>query len=189
MASSHVHERDLIDALSVQEPIAFAGNAYRVAWRERDPLAGSLAGGRWAPPQLFEVLYTSLGPVAAVAEIHFHFSRQSVFPSRPVCLNTLGVKTGRTLRLADVGQLEALGVDTRTYRSLDYLRCRQVGAAAHFLEFDGMIVPSARYAEDNLVLFLDHLAGHGELSLESSSDLDWQEWRLAHPEAAAGPKT
>ncbi len=99
------------------------------------------------------------------------------------------MKTGRTLRLADVGQLEALGVDTRTYRSLDYLRCRQVGAAAHFLEFDGMIVPSARYAEDNLVLFLDHLAGHGELSLESSSDLDWQEWRLAHPEAAAGPKT
>jgi hypothetical protein len=189
MARSHVHERDLIDALSVQEPIAFAGKVYRVTWHDRDPLAGSLAGGRWAPPQMFEVLYTSLGSDAAVAEIHFHFSRQSVFPSRPVCLHTLEEATGRTLRLADIAQLEALGIDAGAYRSLDYQRCRQIGAAAHFLEYDGMIVPSARYAADNLVLFLDHLAGQGELSLESSSDLDWQEWRLAHPDAAAGPKT
>jgi hypothetical protein len=38
-----------------------------------------------------------------------------------------------------------LGIDESKFSSLDHARCQEIGAAAHFLEFDSLIVPSARW--------------------------------------------
>jgi hypothetical protein len=58
-------------------------------------------------------------------------------------------------------------------------RCasQAIAAAAHFLEFDGMLVPSARFACSNLVLFTDRVSQIGHLQLVSSEDVDWADWR------------
>jgi hypothetical protein len=50
-----------------------------------------------------------------------------------------------------------LGIDESKFSSLDHARCQEIGAAAHFLEFDSLIVPSARWPCLNVVLFMDRL--------------------------------
>ena len=50
-------------------------------------------------------------------------------------------------------------------------------AAANFLEFDSLLVPSARWPSQNLVLFLDRLNPGEALAIEGASDINWPAWR------------
>ena len=81
------------------------------------------------------------------------------------------------LRLVDMKQLENLGVDITRYETFEYGATQAVAAAAHFLEFDGLLVPSARFACANLVLFTDRVPQAGNLQLVSSETVDWVDWR------------
>src|ERR1700730_4138178 len=95
----------LLDALDVFDSVSYAGDTWRVVRDGRDPLQASASGGR-LDPTLFDVLYTSLVPDGAVAEVHFHLSRQPVFPSRiKYGLHRIKVQTGKTLRLPDLGAM------------------------------------------------------------------------------------
>jgi hypothetical protein len=90
----------------------------------------------------------------------------------------LAVRAERTLRLLDMRELANLGVvDISRYETFEYGATQAIAAAAHFLEFDGMLVPSARFACSNLVLFTDRVSHTGHLQLVSSEDVDWPEWR------------
>ena len=89
----------------------------------------------------------------------------------------LAVKTERLLRLVDLRELEKLGVDASRYETFDYNATQAIAAAAHFLEFDGLLVPSARFACNNLALFTDRVSQPGQLQLVSSEDVDWVTWR------------
>lgn len=86
------------------------------------------------------------------------------------------MKTERTLRVADLAALEALGVSRERYASLSYERTQEIGDAAAFLGFDGILAPSARWPCQNLILFLDRLAPHDLTVLEQES-VDWIAWR------------
>lgn len=166
----------LLDALDALTPVPFEGPVWRIVRQGRDPTQGYPAGGRWDPGQ-FEVLYTALAREGALAEIHFHLSRQPVFPSRLVSvLHRLSVRTKRSLKLADMTALERLGVDTARFGELDYRRSQEIGDAAFFLGFDGLIVPSARWACQNLVLFTERLEGTA-IAVEESEVVDWGAWR------------
>src|SRR5271168_4163692 len=91
----------LLDALDAFDRVRWTGETWRVVRRGRDPLQGSASGGRW-DPTLFDVLYTSLEEDGAVAEVHFHLSRQPVFPSKiKYGLHRIRAKTSKTLRLKD----------------------------------------------------------------------------------------
>jgi hypothetical protein len=85
--------------------------------------------------------------------------------------------TQRTLRFADVTGLRSLGVDAGRHESFDYKATQAIAAAAHFLEFDGLIVPSARAPVSNLVLFLDQVVGDAQPVLSQSVPVDWDAWR------------
>src|SRR5713226_10544394 len=101
----------LLDALDAVAKVSYAGEIWRVVRHGRDPLQGSASGGRW-DPTLFDVLYTSLVPDRAVAEVHFHLSRQPVFPSRiKYGLNRMRVRTAKTLRLPDLDEMVPFGVN------------------------------------------------------------------------------
>lgn len=166
----------LLDALDALAPVLFEGPVWRIVRQGRDPAQGYPAGGRWDPGQ-FEVLYTALAREGAMAEIHFHLSRQPVFPSRLVSiLHRLSARTKRSLKLADMAALEPLGIDTARFGELDYRRSQEIGDAAFFLGFDGMIVPSARWACQNLVLFTERLE-EATVSVETSDVVDWLAWR------------
>ena len=166
----------LLDALGSLEAEAFEGVAWRAVRDGRDPLQGSSVRGRWSPGH-FDVLYTSLEPDGALAEVYFHLSRQPVFPSQlRYWLYELNVKTKETLRLANTESLIGLGVEEARYRELLYSRTQAISDAAQFMGFDGLIVPNARWNCLNLVLFVDTVDLE-EIDFEDKTEIDWQSWR------------
>jgi RES domain-containing protein len=166
----------LLDALDAFERVSYVGNAWRVVRGGRDPLQGSASGGRW-DPTLFDVLYTSQDADGAVAEVHFHLSRQPVFPSRiRYGLHRIRVKTERTLRLPDLNAMIPLGVDPTRYREILYEATQAIGDAAYFLGFDGIIAPNARWSCHNLILFTDQIAP-SDLEVIQSSEVNWTKWQ------------
>lgn len=175
---ARVHDRALLDALEALDPAPFAGEVWRITRKGRDPLRGAAANGRWSLSGGFEVLYTSLEHDGALAEIGYRLGLEPVWPSRTEHeIHRIAAATERNLRFVDVASLSPLGVDPARYQSLDYAATQAVAAAAHFLEFDGLVVPSARHACLNLVVFLDRLDG-GSLDLRESQAVDWAAWRL-----------
>lgn len=128
------------------------------------------------------VLYTSLDFDGSVAESYYHSSRAPVLSSRPVKVHRLRVSTLRTLILNSERMLARLGLDMARYKTpisdSDALtRTQEIGAAAYFLEFDSLLVPSVRWPCMNLVLFLDRLDLGSALAVEASEDVNWPAWR------------
>jgi len=168
----------LLDALDAHAGVSFEGDVWRIVREGRDVLQGYPAGAR-LDPGTFDVLYTSLERDGALAEIHFHLTRQPVFPSRlRSVLHRIAVRTERTLRLADLAAVERLGVSREAYAGLSYERTQEIGDAAAFLGFDGILAPSARWPCQNLVLFPDRLRPN-DLAVRHSEPVDWQAWRDA----------
>jgi hypothetical protein len=177
-SGGRVHERSVLDALEKLDPVPFDSDVWRVARKGRDPLRGSSANGRWGAPGELEVLYTSEQRNGALAEVGFRLSLEPVWPSLiQHQIHILAVRAERTLRLVDISELEELGVDISRYETFEYGATQAIAAAAHFLEFDGMLVPSARLACTNLVLFTDRVSHTGHIQLVSSEDVDWADWR------------
>ena len=166
----------LLDALGTLEPEQFEGVVWRVVRSGRELLQGSSARGRWSPGH-FDVLYMSLEPDGACAEVYFHLSRQPVFPSRlQYWLHELNVKTRETLRIANMEALLDLGVGEARYHDLLYDRTQAISDAAQFMGFDGLIVPNARWDCHNLVLFVDAV-DLDEIKLNKKTKINWDHWR------------
>jgi hypothetical protein len=177
-SGGRVHDRSVLDALEKLDPEPFDSDVWRVVRKGRDPLRGSSANGRWGAPGELEVLYTSEQRDGALAEVGFRLSLEPVWPSLiQHQIHVLAVRAERTLRLVEIRELANLGVDISRYESFEYGATQAIAAAAHFLEFDGMLVPSARFACSNLVLFTDRVSHTGHLQLVSSEDVDWPDWR------------
>lgn len=170
----------LLDVVGAFEGQLFDGTMWRVVRTGRDVLDGSRGSGRWNTSEM-SVLYGAAEQNGAIAEINFHLNLgQSVFPSRMRHdLFELAVKARRTLMLADMEQLKRLGVDDSRYRELLYIRTQEIGAAAAFLGFDGLIVPSARWNCQNIILFLD-VIDLEEIRTISSQPVDWKAWRQSN---------
>ncbi len=182
-----IHDSELLDALEQLEPKPFTGSSFRIVPERRDPIQARLtgSGGRWDDGQ-FPVLYTSIDSGTAIAEVKYHLSRQPIFPSKvSLLLYELEVVTKRTLKFLDVEELTPLGVDAAHYSISDYSQVKKnvypstqaIGSAAHFLEFDGLIVPSARGEGSNLLLFMDRLPGDCLPKAGVGSVLPWEELR------------
>ncbi|MCB1463957.1 MAG: RES family NAD+ phosphorylase [Nitratireductor sp.] len=153
----------LIDALEAIEPTGFQGTVWRVIRDGRDPLQCSASGGRWDDGS-FDVLYTSLSRQGALEEMRFHLMRgQPVMPSKVrYRLFELDLSLARALQFLDLSALAAVGLKTETFGRLsyeqkdaEYPRTQEIGEVAHFLDFDGLIVPSARSDARNVVVFCD----------------------------------
>ena len=177
VSTGRVHERQILDALEGASPVLFDGSVWRITAAGRDPVRGSAADGRWSPGGSVEVLYTSLGKTGAMAEIGFRLSLEPVWPSRILHdIHEIRATTEKTLRFADVASLAAFGVEVARYESFDYAATQALAAAAHFLEFDGLIVPSARCSSQNLVVFMDREAA-ASLQRLTTERVDWAAWR------------
>lgn len=175
--SGRAHDRAILDALEAMDPILFEGEVWRVTRTGREATRGSAANGRWSPGGSFEVLYTSLEREGALAEVGYRLSLEPIWPSRLMHrLHEIAARVNRTPRFADVAGLAPLGVDGARYESFDYGATQAIAAAARFLEFDGLMVPSARHASSNLVVFMDRPGGNS-LDVRSSRDVDWTAWR------------
>lgn len=173
--SGRIHDRVILDALESLNPEPFGDTVWRVTRKGRDPTRGGAAHGRWSPGGEFEVLYTSLERDGALAEIGYRLSLEPVWPSRIEHeIHSIRAEAERTLRFADLATLEPFGIDGARYRTFQYAATQALAAAAHFLEFDGLIVPNARFDCANLVVFVERVP---TLSLIETQPVDWDAWR------------
>lgn len=184
-------DRALLDALEAIDPSHYDGAVWRARGDGRDPCECSASGGRWDDGS-FPVLYTSMEPDGAIAEVYFHLKRgQPVFPSQKrYRLHEIHCSLNRALRLADMGALERLGLDASKYgrlsyqeRAAEYPRSQDIGEAAHFLGFDGLIVPSARWQCRNVVIFCDEVAPDARYHKQAHDVIDWDAWTAANKTA------
>jgi hypothetical protein len=183
MAADHRKARDLqlLDTVDASARERFEGRVWRIVREGRDPTLGSPSQSLWCNGD-FDVLYTSMEQDGAIAEINALLSLQPVFPSRmrSICYE-LSVRSAKTLRIADLSRLAKLGVDTSRYHERRYDHTQSIADAALFLGFDALIVPSARWACQNLVLFTSRLEpGDVKLASDAGVLVDWTAWRRKH---------
>jgi RES domain-containing protein len=176
LTERRAHDDRLLDAVAAIAPVEYDRAVWRVVREGRPPTEGSRGAGRWNPAEL-SVLYCAEARDGALSEIHFHLSRgQPVFPSRiRHVVWRLGAELQRALTLLDVKRLAALGVEMSRYRDILYARTQEIGAAAAFLGFDGLLAPSARHECANLVVFLDN-APPEALVEQECEPVDWAAW-------------
>ncbi len=174
----------LIDAIEAHQPVQFEGTAWRVVREGRSPTDCARSGGRW-DDGTFDVLYTAAERDGAIAEMFFHLGRgQPVFPSQVRYeLHQLSVVLERALRLVDIAALAKLGLDAAKYgqlsyeaRNEEYPRSQDISEVAHFLDFDGLIVPNARWDCSNIILFCDRVPPAAMEAVRNHGLINWADW-------------
>lgn len=180
-----IHAKELLDRLGSLSTCDFTGEVFRATRLNLDPLTPSTRGGRWSVPEesghsaSVATLYTSCAREGALAELAYHYSQLTPFPSKPVKLHRLQLATKKTLRLLQADLL-SLGVVWADYPSLNYAKTQQIGAAVAFLGCDGLIAPSARWACENLMLFPANHAFESESRVVASEEVALKEWARQH---------
>jgi RES domain-containing protein len=175
--TGRVHDRAILDALEAVNPIRFDNTVWRITRANFDATRGSAANGRWSPGGTVEVLYTSLEREGALAEIGYRLSLEPVWPSRLRHeIHEMAARSDRTLEFLSLEGLAPLGIDVSRYESFDYTATQALAAAAHFLEFDGLLFPSARHNSTNLVLFIDRGIS-ASVEIKSIESIDLNAWR------------
>jgi RES domain-containing protein len=173
----------LVDAIEAETAISFSEVVWRVVTDGFDVLRPGRSGGRWDDGS-FDVLYTSSERDGALAESWFHASKgQPVIPSRIAKrIFKIEADLARVLDLSKAGKLEALGVNLATYGRLNYLsrtdeytKLQQIAEAAHFYEYQAIIVPNARWPTSNVVVFTEHTQ-RSQLSILSDEPVDLANW-------------
>jgi RES domain-containing protein len=185
MASlGHVRDNELIDALEGRDPVSLRGSLWRVVREGYEPCQCASAGGRW-DDRTFDVLYTAAEMDGAIAEMHFHLSRGlPVLPSKVhYRIFELTADLSRLLNLAMLDDLAEMGVDVRTYGQLshadlkrEYPRTQDIAETAHFLEYEGIIVPSARWDCTNVIVFCDQVPAGAVEVTHDHGRVDWPSW-------------
>lgn len=171
---------ELLDQLELIEIQPFSGTAWRLVRKGYDVMRCSASGGRW-DDKSFDVLYTSLEVEGAKSEVFYHLTHQQpVFPSKLKHeLYELSIHLECPLKLASLGEIDRLGIKVGGYSSYrDYREYQELGEAAYFLEFDGLLVPSARYNSLNAVLFCDRIDIEKQDVVENHGVIDWTEYRI-----------
>ena len=126
------------------------------------------------PLGISSVLYTSLTAECAKAELAFHFSLLDPAPTKPVAVHSLEVQLKQVITI-ERGHLKEMGVVDENYSDQNYSVTQNIGAAAQFLGFTGIIVPSARSVGDNIVLFGDNLSETCAIRVTDTAGFDWRE--------------
>lgn len=170
-----IHDPELLDKLANFKTEPFDGQVFRGTRMGLDPTAYSTWGGRWAPKNDIPVLYTSLDANGAIAEISHHWILMTPRPTKPVMLHTLNVSASETLKLIRA-DLKMLRVDLDRFGDMDYTFTQEIGSAVAFLGNDGLIVPSARWECENLILFDDGTLKTKLEPMGPPEKVNWQAW-------------
>ncbi|MCZ6802431.1 MAG: RES family NAD+ phosphorylase [Proteobacteria bacterium] len=170
-----IHDPELLEKISSFPSITFSNLVYRATRKSLDPLAGSTRNGRWHRGSICTALYTSLTSDGAIAEIAYHWGMLTPLPSKPVVLHKLEVKVDRALRLL-MCDLNDLGVNENQFGDTLYDKTQEIGTTISFMEFDGLIIPSARWECENLLIFYDNLSTENIFEVIDSTEVDWQKW-------------
>ena len=150
----------LIDRIEALPTEWFSGDVFRLVRDGRDPTACWHPKGRW-DDGAFDVLYTATSADGAFAEVRYHLSQQQPFAPDVLAYRMfrIPVESIDVIDLRDPGLLRKLGVDLKNWgksdyvsRGEEYLRTQEIAAVAMLHEREGLLVPSARSPDSNLVV-------------------------------------
>lgn len=145
-------DRQLLDQLARLGTRPWSGTVWRCTFADNPPDRANVRGARWNPPGL-EALYASLERATALAESDHLIAVQPLQPRTRRTLHHLRIELRHVIDLSDRRLLASLGVDEDALSADDYRACQALGGAAAFLHIDGLVVPSARHAGENVVVF------------------------------------
>jgi len=150
---------ELIDAIEALPTETFDDDVFRLVRDGRHPTDCWHPKGRWDDGE-FDVLYTSTSAEGATAEVRYHLSQQPFVPDfLSYRMFRIPVNGIQVVNLLDRQQLGSLGIDLLTWgkseyvsRGDEYVRSQEIAAVATFHEREGLLVPSARSQDSNLVI-------------------------------------
>lgn len=145
----------LLDAIE-QNVGEWSGMAYRQVFGQTDVLRANTRGGRWSPPEV-EAVYCSLHPRTATAEVDHLIGRQPVPIRTPRTTHTLSVMLTRVADLRNLAVLECCEIRSAMVLGENHSASQLVGGAVNWLQCAGMLIPSARDAGENLVIFVNNM--------------------------------
>lgn len=173
----------LLDAVNAIGSTSWSGRSFRYTTARRDPLSGEgarLHGGRWNPPDLFPVIYLGVPVDVCMRELakaaednHLDVATQLQVPYK---LHTIRVEEIPVLDLRSDENRAALGLD-RDDLVGPWETCQPVGHAAWFLEFAGVLAPSATAANGLTLALFEHRASPDRLHVEASDPLTMDLYR------------
>jgi RES domain-containing protein len=146
---------ELVDSVG---SIRFDATVYRHIAPHRGCTSGQgarQAGGRWNPSDSFPVIYTGLTEAAVIEEFFRLCERSSLPPESflPRTLCAIDVELQAVLDLRTPDSLSRVGLTLDQLRSYSMRECQAVGEAAHRLNFEGILAPSATGIGDVLAVF------------------------------------
>lgn len=165
---------DLRQELASCRQESLDADVFRTTQLGQEAIAPSTRAGRWMPAGDVPVLYTCLERAGAIAETAFRLVQLHPIPRKHLAVHQLHVKRKRVITLTSQ-DLTRLGVEAKQYESVKYRVTQQIGQAAANVGADGLIVPSARWKCNNLVLF-DETLEEGSVAHVRTEEVDWIEW-------------
>jgi RES domain-containing protein len=152
-----IHDPGLLDAIeSLGAETLDNVTVWRHMFNDNPPELSNTRGARWNPPGL-AAIYASQERDTAIAEGQHAIDSQPLRPKARRYVYELRVSARKALRISEA-DFPSLGLDSDDLESPDFTACQKVAAHAAFLEYDALIVPSARADGTNLVIFVNELA-------------------------------
>lgn len=153
-------ERTLAERVAGLEGVEIDGSFMRHAAPERDTFAGGY-GGRWGAA--LPVIYLGRPRDSCVEEAYRHLVDEAGVPAEYVkarTLYTVDVQISNVLDLRDPGAQERVALTVADLYSEvgDYEACQRVAAAAHQLEYHGILAPAATQLGETLAVFRRRIA-------------------------------
>jgi RES domain-containing protein len=164
-------DRAVLDLLAELPSIRWTGAVWRHTFADNPPDKANGRGARWNPPGT-DALYVSVECETALAEADHQIAMQPVRPRAKRTIHRLEITLSNVLDLTDADLLDWLGIDSDALAALDFEACQKVGGAAARLGHDGILVPSARHAGTNLVVFVGNQHPDSDLRVVSSEVID-----------------
>jgi RES domain-containing protein len=157
-----IHDPALLDAIERLGSESLDNvTVWRHMFNDHPPELANTRGARWNPPGL-AAIYTSEQRATALAEGQHAIDMQPLRPEARRYAYQLRVSATKALRITP--DLSALGLAPADLTSTDFTSCQRVAAHAAFLEYDALIVPSARADGANVVIFVNELGVDAELT-------------------------
>ena len=170
-------DEDLVQRVNDLGATPWSGTTYRHVTSRRDPLSGTGArmfGGRWNPQDSFNAIYLAEPAAACAGELVRLAAAQGLRVADLIAagrtLHTIAVRELPVLDLRGDTAREKVGLELTDIADDDWTACQSVGQAAHFLNFGGVLAPSATGVGLVLTAFESRLR-LGQLTVQSSEPL------------------
>jgi RES domain-containing protein len=173
-----------------KKSIAWNGAAYRFAEveyaSEADLITGlgaKISGGRWNPKASFPVLYTSLTPETALAEIkaHYDYYELDFADATPTVLTSIDVDLHHVLDITNGRVRTGLRISLKRMKGEDWRKINRnnqisltqsLGRKLKEEGFEAILVPSfASLKSCNLVIFPENLRPTSSISIANVQKL------------------